>query len=193
MIYRYFISIILLIISITLIFNNIDYSDYDLDIPNYVVSDLPEIIIRDNIEMDELNDILSKIKSEKGILIEEFKLLSNFNFDDNKTYSIYIKRHIPQNIVRMENYEKLNYNVFDFLEVDLDKVWKNSEYAIQTDLFKFSGIIMKNNNKKAYVYFKNELIELNEKMKLGNYRVLRIYSNGVLLYNEYMNRFEVLR
>ncbi|MBM7558639.1 hypothetical protein [Marinitoga litoralis] len=193
MIYRYFISIILLIISITLIFNNFDYSDYDLDIPNYVVSDLPEIIIRDNIEMDELNDILSKIKSEKGILIEEFKLVSNFNFDDNKTYSIYIKRHIPQNIVRMENYEKLNYNVFDFLEVDLDKVWKNSEYAIQTDLFKFSGIIMKNNNKKAYVYFKNELIELNEKMKLGNYRVLRIYSNGVLLYNEYMNRFEVLR
>ncbi|KAF2956733.1 hypothetical protein [Marinitoga sp. 38H-ov] len=193
MIYRYILSIMLLILSIILFYNNDDNNYNLLNIPNYVISDLPETIIKDNIKVDEINEILSKIKNEKGVLIQEFRVYSNNNFDNNKTYSIYIKRQIPQNIEKLKNYEKLKYNTFGFIEIDLDKVWENSNYVIQTDLFTFSGIIIRENEKKAYVYFKDELLELSEKMKIGDYIILKIYNNGVLLYNEYMKRFEVLK
>ncbi|GAB6189166.1 hypothetical protein JCM30566_09050 [Marinitoga arctica] len=193
MIFRYIISIILITISLIVLNYKIENKTDDLLVPKYIISNLESVYTNNNISIEELNNIISKLKAEKGVLIEEFKLKSNYDFISNKNYSIYIKRDIPENTKIISDYEKYNYNIFNFLEIDLKKYWEKSLDAPKPDLFEFSGVIIKNNKKKAYIYFKGILKEIIEGSNLGDYKVLKIFSNGVLLYNNYEKRFEVLR
>ncbi|SHF28716.1 hypothetical protein SAMN02745164_02172 [Marinitoga hydrogenitolerans DSM 16785] len=192
MIYRYIISAIIIIFSLFFIYHSPEKITKQISTPKFVVSNINENYTSSKITKDQLNEILSKLKAEKGVIIEELKIKNNYDFISNKNYSIYIKREIPENTKTMQDYEKYNYKVFNFLEIDMDKIWKNSGY-LQTNFFQFSGVIVKNKQKRAYIYFKNNLKEIKEGMNLGDYHILKIYNDGVLLYNKHEKRFEVLR
>ena len=193
MIYRYIISIIIIAFSIILMKYDPGNNLQKIITPKYIASNLESVYTDNNISKDELNEIISKLKAEKGVYIEEFRLKSNYDFITNKSYSLYLKRDIPENIKMMIDYEKYNYRVFDFLEIELKKLWEKSDNAPNPDIFEFSGVIIKNNQKKAYIYFKGKLKEITEGLTLGDYTVLKIFNDGVLLYDNYEKNFEVLR
>lgn len=193
MIYRYLISFIIIFISIFLVIQKPEKNVKNFILPKFSVSQISDNYVNQRVSFNDLNDILSQLKAEKGVLIEHFKVDSNYNFLDNKNYSVYIKRDIPQNIKYIKDYEKINYKSFDFLDIDMDKIWKNSINIQNSNLFEFSGVIRKNNEKRAYIYFKGLLKEVKENSNLGDFRILKIYDNGILLFNEYEKRFEVLR
>lgn len=193
MIYRYIISIIIIAFSIILMKYDMGNNLQKIITPKYIASNLESVYTDNNISKDELNEIISKLKAEKGVYIEEFRLKSNYDFITNKSYSLYLKRDIPENIKMMIDYEKYNYRVFDFLEIELKKLWEKSNNAPNPDIFEFSGVIIKNNQKKAYIYFKGNLKEITEGLTLGDYTVLKIFNDGVLLYDNYEKNFEVLR
>ncbi|KLO24318.1 hypothetical protein X275_00540 [Marinitoga sp. 1197] len=192
MIYRYAISIILIILSIIILTQKPENKKENI-IPYFSVSDIKEEYINPEIKSEEINEILSKLKAEKGVIIEKIKIDSNYNFDSNTYYSIYIKRNIPTNTKIIKNYELKKYKIFDFLKIDLEKLWQNASDAPSPEFFQFSGVITKENQKKAYIYFNGVLKEINENMQLGNYSVLKIFNNGVLLFDRNKKQFEVLR
>ncbi|NUU99606.1 hypothetical protein XO12_05670 [Marinitoga sp. 1154] len=192
MIYRYAISIILIILSIIFLTQKPENKKENI-ISYFSVSDIKEEYVNPEIKSEEINEILSKLKAEKGVIIEKIKIDSNYNFDSNTYYSIYIKRNIPTNTKIIKDYELKKYKIFDFLKIDLEKLWQNASDAPNPDFFEFSGVIIKENQKKAYIYFNGVLKEINENMQLGNYSVLKIFNNGVLLFDRNKKQFEVLR
>ncbi|WGS66011.1 hypothetical protein [Marinitoga aeolica] len=193
MIYRFLISIMAIIFSIFLINSIPEDNSNKIIIPKYTISDVNNNYVNTAISAKELNEILSKLKSEKGVLIEHFKLKSNYDFFSNKSYSLYIKRAIPENTKLSKNYKKYDYKIFGFLNIDMNKLWENTLNMHNPEFFEFSGVIMKNSQKKAYIYFNGLLKEVSEGQKIGDYNVLKIFNDGILLYNEYEKRFEVLR
>ncbi|WP_129408502.1 hypothetical protein [Marinitoga lauensis] len=193
MIYRFLFSIVAIIFSIFLI-NLIPEDNFNnILIPKFIISDIESNYVNTAISKEELNNILSKLKGEKGVLIEKFRLKSNYDFFSNKSYSLYIKRDIPENTKLNVGYKNSDYKIFDFLNIDMEKLWKNSLNMHNPEFFEFSGVIIKNDQKEAYIYFKELLKKVTEGQKIGDYNVLKIFDDGILLYNEYEKRFEVLR
>ncbi|APT76220.1 hypothetical protein LN42_07365 [Marinitoga sp. 1137] len=114
----------------------------------------------------------------------------------DNSYDIYIERQIPENVkvinIQLEKQNKYK-NFFQGIDFDVDELWKEKNFLPESEILKFAGVVENEGNLIGYVYIGNQLIKLKNGEIKNDKRVIKIFKDGILLYDNNKKRFEVLR
>lgn len=188
--------LLILFFFVFLLINKLENDHFEFNpsiniVHNYNLNDIKKVDLLKYLEeiYDSKNLIYEiKINREDNRVFEFGDNYSLFIYSDKLSYDIDLTDDLKS------KYDNLEYDVFNEIKITKSQLWNNKHFfkIINNNEIFFSGYsVSKDNIKKAFIYFYNELLSLKVGDVFGEFYVLEIFDDGVLLINK-ENQLEVI-